>query len=146
MDAIGILAVVAVCLVAVELAFQLALAVAAPWAGAAYGGRAPPDHRTLPTRYRVASVVAAVFLLGVPWLILAEGRVIARGPVPDRLLSLLPRVLAGLFPLNTFGTLRARHPLERWGFSGVAAVLAAAMRGYCCQRLADRSAVDPRVS
>jgi hypothetical protein len=123
-DTIGILAVVAACLVSVVVAFQLALAAGTPWGAAAYGGRAALNDGTLPAKYRVASIIAGVVLLGVLWLILAAGGVIGRGSVPDGALTVGAWVLMGLFLLNTLGNLRGRHPLERWGFSAITAVLA----------------------
>ena len=132
-DTIGILAVVAAGLVAVVVAFQLALAAGTPWAAAAYGGRAALNDGTLPAKYRVASVIAGVVLLGVLWLILAAGGVIGRGSVPDGVLTVGAWVLVGLFLFNTLGNLRGRHPLERLGFSAITsglAVLCAAIAVY----------------
>jgi H+/Cl- antiporter ClcA len=83
-DTIEILAIVAACLVAVVVGFHLAFTAGAPWAAAAYGGRAILDDGTLPARYRVASVISALVLLGALWLILVARSVISRGPVPDR--------------------------------------------------------------
>ena len=123
-DTIEILAVAAACLVAVVVAFQLALVAGAPWAAAAYGGRVASSDGTLPAKYRVASVIAGVVLLSVLWLILAAGGAIGRGSVPDRVLNVGAWVLAGVFLLNTLGNLRGRHPLERWGFGAITAVLA----------------------
>ncbi|MEP7370249.1 MAG: hypothetical protein ABI662_11380 [Dermatophilaceae bacterium] len=73
--------------------------------------------------YRLVSLAAAVVLAAVTWLILAAGSVIERGPVPNGVLTLVTWVLAGLFLLNTFGNLRARNPVERWGFSAITAGL-----------------------
>lgn len=44
--------------------------------------------------------------------------------MPDGILNVGAWVLVGLFLLNTLGNLRGRHPLERWGFSAITAVLA----------------------
>lgn len=120
----GRLAVVAACLVGAVVAFQLALAAGAPWAAAAYGGRATLDDGTLPTKYRAVSGIAVVVLLGVLWLILAAGSVSGRGPVSDSVLTMSTWVLVGFFLLDTIGNLRGRHPVERWGLGTVTAVLA----------------------
>lgn len=72
----------------------------------------------------MASLAGAVVLSAVTWLILAAGSVIAQGPVPGGVLTLVTWVLAGLFLLNTLGNLRAQNPVERWGFSGITAGLA----------------------
>jgi hypothetical protein len=121
---VEILAVVAACLVAVVVGFHLALAAGAPWAAAAYGGRAALDDGTLPTRYRLVSVISAVVLIAALWLILVKGSVISRGPVPTGVSTVGVWVLVGLFLLNTIANLRGRHPLERWGASAVTAILA----------------------
>jgi hypothetical protein len=123
-DTIGILAIVAACLVFVVVAFQFALAGGTPWAAAAYGGRAALDDGTLPAKYRVTSAISGVVLLGALWLILAAGGLMGRGPVPDGALTIGAWALTGLFLLNTLGNLRGRHPMERWGFSAITAVLA----------------------
>ncbi len=124
MNTIGICAFVAACLVSVVIAFQLALAAGKPWAAAAYGGRAALEDGTLSGRHRVASVISGVVLLGVLWLVLAAGRVIGRGSVPDGALTVGAWALMMLFLLNTLGNLRGRHPLERWGFSAITTGLA----------------------
>ncbi len=118
------IAVIAALLLAVVVAFQLALAAGAPWASAAYGGRAVRDGGRLPNRYRIASGVAALALLGIGWLILAAGSVLDPGPLPDAVLTVVMWVLVGLFVLNTAGNMSGRHPIERWGMSGLTAALA----------------------
>jgi hypothetical protein len=118
-----IIAAVAAGLLAVVAVHQLALAAGAPWAAAAYGGRAARDDGTLPAGYRAMSAVTSVVLLGAAWLVLAAGGVITSGPLSHRALTIGAWVLAGLFALNTLGNASARHPVERWGFGAVTAVL-----------------------
>jgi hypothetical protein len=102
--------------------FQLALGAGAPWAAAAYGGRAAlPDGR-LPGRYRVASLVTAVVLLVIGWLLLLRGGVV--GSASDApALTVACWSFAGLFAVNTLGNLAGRHPLERWGMGALTACL-----------------------
>ena len=115
--------VAAACLLGVVVLFQVALAAGAPWGAAAYGGLAAQDDGTLPTRYRVASVGTAVFLVAALWLILAASAVIPLTPLPERVLNVGIWVLAGLFALNTLGNLAGRHPVERWGAGSTTALL-----------------------
>jgi hypothetical protein len=117
------LAIVAACLLAVVLLFQLALAAGAPWGAAAYGGRAVQDDGRLPPKYRVASLGTAVFLTGALWWVLAAGAVVTPASPSQGVLGVGLWVLVGLFALNTLGNLAGRHPVERWGAGGVTAVL-----------------------
>jgi hypothetical protein len=116
------LAVVACGLLLVAVAFQVALAAGAPWAAAAYGGRAAlPDGR-LPGRYRVASVVTAVVLVAVGWVLLLRGGVVGSASGHPAVAGAC-WALAVLFGLNTLGNLAGRHPVERWGMGAVTAAL-----------------------
>jgi len=118
-----IVAAAAAGLLALVVAFQLALAAGAPWGAAAYGGRAARADGRLPVRYRIASAVAAVVLMGSGVLVLAAGSVVGPGPLPDEVLTAGVWVLVVLLALNTMGNLSARHPFERWGAGGLTAVL-----------------------
>ena len=110
-------------LLAIASAFQVGLALGAPWGFAAYGGRATSDDGSLPRRYRLASAVAALVLLAAAWVVLAAGSVLDRGPVPSTLLHGVVWGLVALFALNTLGNARGRHPAERWGAGGLTAAL-----------------------
>lgn len=84
-------------------AFQVALAVGAPWGAAAWGG---PDSGVLPVGLRVASGVAAAVWFGVAAV--SAGRLL--GPVGRR------RLLLGVAAYSTLGiALNAASPslLER---------------------------------
>lgn len=114
----------AVALLALAAAFQIGLAVGAPWGAAAYGGRAASGDGTLPVAYRFGSAVATLLLLGAIWVVLASVSVVGRGPVSLTSLTVILWGFAALFVLNTLGNVRGRHPLERWGAGTVTAVLA----------------------
>jgi hypothetical protein len=115
-------AVVACGLLLLGVAFQLGLAVGAPWAAAAYGGRAAlPDGR-LPRRYRAASLVTAVVLVAIGWLFLLRGGVVGSAS-ENSALTVACWVLAVLFAVNTVGNLAGRHPVERWGMGGLTGCL-----------------------
>jgi hypothetical protein len=69
----GGLAVAACGLLLLGGAFQLALGAGAPWAAAAYGGRAALSDGRLPSRYRVASLITALVLVAIGGLLLLRG-------------------------------------------------------------------------
>jgi hypothetical protein len=116
------LAIAACCLLLLGAAFQLGLGAGAPWAAAAYGGRAAlPDGR-LPGRYRAASLVTAVVLVAIGWLLLLRGGVVGSAEESSAL-TLACWVLAVLFAVNTAGNLAGRHPWERGGMGGLTACL-----------------------
>lgn len=120
----GALAIVAACLVAPVVIFQAALAAGAPWGAMAYGGRVDTSDGTLPARYRLTSIVAALVLTAAAWLILAAGSIAGSGPVPDGALVVGMWGLVALFALNTLGNLSGSHPVERFGAGAITAVLA----------------------
>ncbi len=121
---IQVIGALAVALLALAAAFQIGLAVGAPWGAAAYGGRAASGDGTLPVAYRFGSAVATLLLLGAIWVVLASVSVVGRGPVSLTSLTVILWGFAALFVLNTLGNVRGRHPLERWGAGTVTAVLA----------------------
>jgi hypothetical protein len=108
------LAIAACGLLLVGAAFQLGLSAGAPWAAAAYGGRAAlPDGR-LPGGYRAASLITAGVLLAVGWLLLLRGGVVGSAAQSPALAAACWG-FALLFAVNTLGNLAGRHPVERWG-------------------------------
>jgi hypothetical protein len=116
------LAIAACGLLIVGAAFQLGLGSGAPWAAAAYGGRAALSDGRLPTRYRAASLVTAAVLIAISWLLLLRGGVVGSASENS---ALTPAcwVCAALFAVNTLGNLAGRHPLERWGMGTLTACL-----------------------
>jgi hypothetical protein len=117
------LAIVACGLLLLGAAFQLALGAGAPWAAAAYGGRAAlPDGR-LPVGYRIASLFTAGVLIAIGWLLLLRGGVVGSAS-GNPALTVACWCFVVLFALNTAGNLAARHPVERWGMGTLTASLA----------------------
>ena len=116
------LAVAACGLLLVGAAFQLGLSAGAPWAAAAYGGRAAQPDGRLPSRYRATSLVTAVLLVAIGWLLLLRGGVVGSAS-EDSLLAVACWVFAALFAVNTLGNLAGRHPLERWGMGALTGCL-----------------------
>jgi hypothetical protein len=106
-------AILAVALLGVITAFQLALALGAPWGAAAWGGRSPG---VLPTRLRIASGVVAVVVYPLLMaLVLASAGLIDDGWLPaDR--TLIMWVLAGLLGVGALMNFASRSRPERnWG-------------------------------
>ena len=116
------LAIAACGLLLVGAAFQLGLSAGAPWAAVAYGGRAAQPDGRLPRRYRATSLVTAVLLVAIGWLLLLRGGVVGSAS-ENSLLAVACWVFAALFAVNTLGNLAGRHPLERWGMSALTACL-----------------------
>lgn len=110
-------------LLAATAVYQAALALGAPWAAAAYGGRAARLGRSLPARLRLASAGAAIVLLGAGWVVLAACSVLGHQPLPAGLLHALTWGLVVVFAVNTLGNLAARHWFERRVLSGVTSAL-----------------------
>jgi hypothetical protein len=116
------LAIAASSLLLLGAAFQLGLGVGAPWAAAAYGGRAALSDGRLPSRYRAASLITALVLIAVGWLLLLRGGLVGSAS-ENSALTLACWVFAVLFAVNTVANLAGRHPLERWGMGVLTACL-----------------------
>lgn len=116
------LAIAASSLLLLGAAFQLGLSVGAPWAGAAYGGRVALSDGRLPSRYRAASLITALVLIAISWLLLLRGGLVGSAS-ENSALTLACWVFAVLFAVNTVGNLAGRHPLERWGMGALTACL-----------------------
>jgi hypothetical protein len=116
------LAIAAGALLVLGAAFQLGLGAGAPWVAAAYGGRAALPDGTLPSRYRVVSLITAVVLVAVGWLLLLRGGVVGSAS-ENPALAVACWGFAVLFAVNTVGNLAGRHPLERWGMGALTACL-----------------------
>jgi hypothetical protein len=120
-------AVLAVLLLVAIAAFQLALALGAPWGAAAWGGQNPG---VLPSRLRIASGVAAVVVYPlIIVLVLASAGIIDAGWLPvDG--TLIMWVLAGLLGVGAIMNFVSRSaPERRWG--AVALTIA-----LCCVAIA----------
>jgi hypothetical protein len=116
------LAIAACGLLLLGVAFQLALSAGAPWAAAAYGGRVALSDGRLPTRYRAASLITALVLIAIGWLLLLRGGLVGSAS-ENSALTLECWVCAVLFAVNTVGNVAGRHPLERWGMGALTACL-----------------------
>lgn len=119
--------IIAVTLLAVLAAFQLALALGAPLGAAAWGGQ---HAGVLPSRLRVASGVAAVLVYpAVIVITVASSGLIATDGIPLAGGTTM-WVLSGLFAVSTVANAASRSRVERiW--APVSLVLAA-----CCAIIA----------
>lgn len=120
-------ALVAVALLAIVAAFQLALAIGAPWGAAAWGGQHPG---VLPARLRISSGVAGIVIYPLLIvLVLNAAGWVSIGWLNQ--LGALPMwILAGLLGLGALANLASRSPRERL-WAPVAATVA-----LCCAMLA----------
>ncbi len=92
------------------MAFQLALALGAPWGAAAWGGRNPG---VLPTGLRVASAFVGVVVYPlIALVILAAGGAIADDWLPIGR-TVVMWILAAFFVLGTVVNAISRSPIER---------------------------------
>lgn len=123
-------AILAVVLLGVIVAFQLALAFGAPWGAMAWGGKNPG---VLPTRLRIASAVVAVVVYPlVIAVVLASSGLIGDEWLPvDR--TPIMWVLAGLLGVGALMNFASHSRPERlWG--AVALTIA-----LCCAIIALRA-------
>jgi uncharacterized membrane protein YhdT len=116
------IAVAACGLLVLSAGFQVALGSGAPWAAAAYGGRAARGDGRLPGRYRAASLVTALVLAGIAWSVLLAGGVVGQA-TGTTALRVACWVFAALFAVNTLGNVAGRHPVERWGMGAITGCL-----------------------
>ena len=102
--------------------FQVALALDAPWGAHAYGGRVVQEDGTLPTRWRVASGIAAVVLVLFGWVMLARGGVVDSS-VDETLLTVLAWMVVAYMAINTAMNLSSKDAIERWLMASITGAL-----------------------
>ena len=119
------LAPIAALLAAVGLfgiaAFQVALALGAPFGQASWGGRIAGK---LPAGLRVASAVAAVVWVLAALIVLASGG-FEIAPIPDGVARWGTWVLVGLLPVGALMNLASSSRWERFLWGPTALILAA---------------------
>jgi hypothetical protein len=116
---------VAAALLLAVAAFQIALALGAPWGAHAYGGRAATPDGVLPIGYRVASVAAAPLLSLAAWVLLARAGVVDRRQVSGVAIRRATWAVAAFMAVNTAGNLASTSAIERWGMGSLTATVAA---------------------
>lgn len=102
--------------------FQVALALGAPWGMVVYGGRMVGADGRLPSKWRLASGIAAVILVVFAWVILARAGVVSTG-IDERYLAVGSWMVVAYMALNTAGNLASKHPIERYLFGGITLLL-----------------------
>jgi hypothetical protein len=101
-------------------AFQVALALGAPFGRASWGGR---HAGKLPAGLRVASAVAAVVWVLGALIVLARGG-FEIGPIPDGVARWGTWVLVGLLPVGALMNLASSSRWERFLWGPMALILA----------------------
>lgn len=117
------LAVLVAILLAGVAAFQLALALGAPWGDHAYGGRAPTENGRLSPAYRAMSAAA------IPILLLSAAVVLSHAEVVSWLgewVGVGVWVVFGYLVLNTLANVASPSRIERWVMGSLTAVSAVA--------------------
>ena len=103
--------IAAVALIGGVVLFQIGLMLGAPWGAAAWGGQ---SSGRLPTRLRVASLVAAILLVFIAWVVAAAAGLVPVSPMPESWLGPATWIATGYFGIGTFVNLISRSPVERW--------------------------------
>ncbi len=116
-------------LFAAGAAFQLALALGAPYGDAVLGGRADTVAGVLTGPYRWVAAGQGLLLVGLGGVVLARAGLVPSGRLGPRGLRRATGVVAGLMLVNTVGNLASPSALERWMGAGTAtaAVLCAVL-------------------
>jgi hypothetical protein len=115
-------ALIAAALFILVALFQVALALGVPWGAHAYGGRLTQDDGTLPSKWRFASGVAAVVLIGFAWVTLARAGVVS-SDISDRLLTVLAWIVVAYMAINSAINLASKDATERWVMGSVSVAL-----------------------
>jgi hypothetical protein len=124
MDVAQAAAVVAAVLIVAVAAFQVALALGAPYGDAVFGGKAPTDAGVLTAPFRALAIVQAVVLALLAWILLARSGAVGIPLLGAGSLIWLTWGVVGFLVLNTLANLSAPHPIERWVMGPVTFVLA----------------------
>ena len=119
-----IAAVGAAILLAGVAAFQIALALGAPWGDMSYGGQAETVDGVLPGNYRVMSAVAVVILLFAAYLVLARAGVLDTSWPGAGFLRPAVWVVFAYLVLNTVMNLMSSHAGERFGMGAATLITA----------------------
>jgi hypothetical protein len=108
---VTIAAVLAVLLLAVISAFQIALAVGAPFGKAAWGGK---HEGALPKRLRIASGIAGFFIYPVIIVVILIASDLIDVDIMREARDRLMWAFAGLFALGAIANLVSRSSVERY--------------------------------
>jgi hypothetical protein len=117
-DGIQLVAVLAAAGLGVVAAFQLVIALGAPFGRASWGGT---HEGALPTNLRLASGGAVVVWVAAGLVILGRA---ALGPLTGRFLPWAAWVIVGVLVLGTVVNAASKSPWERFGWAPFTLVLA----------------------
>ncbi len=116
-------AVAAAVLIAGVAAFQVALALGAPYGDAVFGGKAPTEAGVLSAPFRALAVVQAIVLVLLGAFLLARTDVLGIPILGSETLSWIVWVVLAFLVLNTLANFSAPHPIERWVMGSITLVL-----------------------
>lgn len=103
-------------------AFQIALAMGAPFGDHVWGGSLP---EVLPAGWRIASGIAAGALIWMTLVVLARAGVMRTSPIAPRHLTRATWMIAVYMALNTLGNFASGNTFEQQVFGPITAVIAA---------------------
>ncbi len=110
-------------LLAANALFQLALTAGVRWGDAAFGGKVAQEDGSLPTRYRVMSLVSAVVMGLLIVAVLSASGGVNDGPIGAGFATWVCKGASVLFALNTAANLAATNKIERWVMGSATAFL-----------------------
>ncbi len=106
-------------------AFQMTLALGAPYGDLVLGGRASTTAAgALTPGFRSLAPLQGLLLLGLVWVLLLRGGIITVPRLSDRVLRRATWGVAWLMVGTTLGNLASTHPFERWVLGSVTLVVA----------------------
>jgi hypothetical protein len=96
-------------------AFQLALALGAPFGDATVGGNATTQDGVLSSGFRIVAAASALLLLPFAWIALARAGIVDRRALSPHFVYWATWIIVAYVAINALRNLTASHPLERWG-------------------------------
>lgn len=118
-------AILSAVLIAGVAAFQVALALGAPFGDAVFGGNAPTEAGLLTGGFRTLAGVQATILLLLGWVLLARTSVVAIPILDSGALVPVTWGIVAFMTLNTVANFAAPHPIERWVMGPITLALVA---------------------
>ena len=101
-------------LLAANALFQLALTAGVRWGDAAFGGKVAQEDGSLPTRYRMMSLVSVMVMGLLIVVVLSASGGVNDGPIGAGFATWVCKGASVLFALNTAGNLASASKIERW--------------------------------
>jgi hypothetical protein len=123
MTAVQTAAVAAAVLIGGVAAFQLALALGAPYGDAVFGGKAPTRSGVLTGPFRALAVAQSIVLLMLGWVLLARTGAVGIPLLDAGSLVWVTWGFVVFLMLNTVANFTAPHPIERWVMGSVTLAL-----------------------